>query len=254
MSMGSGNATLFQHVRIFDGKDGAVSEPSDILVEGSRIARISASTHAIHSDSPVTVVAGGGRVLMPGLIDAHWHAMLAAVPLPVVMTADAGYLALLAAQEAERTLLRGVTSVRDMAGPSFGLKRAIDGGVVPGPRIWPSGAMISQTSGHGDFRQPHEVPAAPAAPLSRGDQFGAGAIADGVPEVLKRAREQLMLGASQLKLAAGGGIASPHDPIDAGQYTEAEFRAAVDAADAELASGDGSHAPLSAPELFRLRL
>ena len=219
----------FTNLRLFDGPSGALRDGLRVVVEGPRIRAAEPAGQPLAPG--VRAIDCGGRTLMPGLIDAHWHAMLAAVPLQVVMTADAGYLTLLAAQEAERTLLRGFTSVRDLAGPSFGLKRAIDGGVVPGPRIWPSGAMISQTSGHGDFRQPHEVPAAPAAPLSRGDQFGAGAIADGVGEVLKGAREQLMLGASQLKLAAGGGIASPHDPIDASQYTEAEFRAAVDAAE-----------------------
>jgi imidazolonepropionase-like amidohydrolase len=118
-----------------------------------------------------------------------------------------------------------------MAGPTFALKRAIDDRIVAGPRIWPSGAMISQTGGHGDFRLPYEVPAAPNGPLSRGDAMGAGAVADGADRVLTRAREQLMLGASQLKLAAGGGVASNYDPIDVSQYTEAEFRAAVDAAE-----------------------
>jgi imidazolonepropionase-like amidohydrolase len=91
--------------------------------------------------------------------------------------------------------------------------------------------MISQTGGHGDFRLPYEVPASPNAPLSRVEAIGGGAIADGVDRVLKRAREQLMLGASQLKLAAGGGVSSHYDPIDVSQYTEAEFRAAVDAAE-----------------------
>src|SRR5208337_1040010 len=121
--------------------------------------------------------------------------------------------------------------IRDMAGPTFALKRAIDDGVARGPRIWPSGAMISQTGGHGDFRFPYEIPAAPGAPLSRGDAIGGGAIADGADSVLTRAREQLMLGASQLKLAAGGGVASNYDPIDVSQYTEPEFRAAVEAAE-----------------------
>ena len=168
---------------------------------------------------------------MPGLIDAHWHAMMAAMPLDVLMTADVGYINLAAAREAERTLMRGFTSVRDMAGPTFGLKRAIDEGVVAGPRIWPSGAMISQTGGHGDFRFPYEIPVAANAPLSRGHAIGASAIADGVDRVLACAREQLMLGASQLKLAAGGGVSSNYDPIDTSQYTEAEFRAAVGAAE-----------------------
>jgi imidazolonepropionase-like amidohydrolase len=91
--------------------------------------------------------------------------------------------------------------------------------------------MISQTSGHGDFRLPYEVPAQVDAPLSRGEVISGGMIADGADQVLKRVREQLMLGASQIKLAVGGGVASNFDPIDVSQYTEAEFRAAVDCAE-----------------------
>lgn len=130
-----------------------------------------------------------------------------------------------------RTLMRGFTTVRDLAGPVFSLKRAIDEGGFAGPRIWPSGAMISQTSGHGDYRMPYELPAGNLTPPPRSDVLGATALADGVSEVLKRAREQLMLGASQLKLAAGGGVSSNYDPLDVSQFTEAEFRAAVDAAE-----------------------
>jgi imidazolonepropionase-like amidohydrolase len=114
------------------------------------------------------------------------------------LSADLGYLNLLAGRQASETLMRGFTSVRDMAGPVFGLKRAIDSGVVAGPRIWPSGAMISQTSGHGDFRMTDELPRAPAAPLSQEDMWRGGAIADGQAEVHLRTREQLMLGASQI--------------------------------------------------------
>jgi imidazolonepropionase-like amidohydrolase len=91
--------------------------------------------------------------------------------------------------------------------------------------------MISQTSGHGDFRMRHEVPRDPAAPLSYSHRIGATAIADGVDEVLRATREQLMLGASQIKLMAGGGVASDYDPLDSTQYTEAELRAAVQAAE-----------------------
>jgi imidazolonepropionase-like amidohydrolase len=129
-----------------------------------------------------------------------------------------------------RTLLRGSTSVRDMAGPSFSLTRAIDAGQVPGPRIWPSGAMISQTSVPGDFCTPFEAGAAGGGARSRGDAIGLGAIAEGEPEVLRRVREQLMLGASQTKLPAGGGVMSDIDPLDVSQYTEGELHAAVFAA------------------------
>jgi imidazolonepropionase-like amidohydrolase len=224
-----GARVVFNNVRIFDGKSDKLLTGLRVRVEGETIKAIEPAENTVIRGA--VTIDGGGRTLMPGLIDAHWHAMFASVPLSVALTGDFGYINHVAAAEAERTLMRGFTSVRDMAGPSFGLKRAIDEGVIRGPRIWPSGAMTSQTSGHGDFRFRYEVPAARNAPLSRMDATGSGAIADGVDEVLRRAREQLMLGASQLKLAAGGGVVSDHDPLDASQYTEAEFRAGVDAAE-----------------------
>lgn len=127
--------------------------------------------------------------------------------------------------------MRGFTTVRDAGGPSFGLKKAIDDGVILGPRVFPSGAMISQTGGHGDFRSPHEVPRGRLGRLSYAELVGAVCIADGADAVLQGAREQLMLGASQLKMMAGGGVASFHDPLDVTQYTQAELRAGVDVAE-----------------------
>jgi imidazolonepropionase-like amidohydrolase len=188
------------------------------------------AAESVPAGPDVRVIDGGGRVLMPGLIDAHWHTTFVAVSAGVALTADPGYLHLMAGREAQRTLLRGFTSVRDAGGPSFALKRAIDEGAIAGPRIYPSGAFVTQTAGHGDFRMRHEVPRA-CGTLSHGEVTGASTIADGVDQVLRAAREQLLLGASQLKVMAGGGIASPYDPIDVTQYTEAELRAAVEAAE-----------------------
>jgi imidazolonepropionase-like amidohydrolase len=225
----SGGATLFQNVRIFDGKTATLSPPSSVLVQGHTIARISASPITV--DPETTVIAAGGRVLMPGLIDAHWHALMAAIPQPFLMTADPAYLHLLAARQAEATLMRGFTTVRDLGGPVFGLKRAIDEGVMIGPRIYPTGAFISQTSGHGDFRFAFEVPRTLGGPLSHSEVEGIAAIADSPDEVRLRAREQLRRGASQLKLMAGGGVASPYNPIESTQFTGAEMRAAVEAAE-----------------------
>jgi imidazolonepropionase-like amidohydrolase len=225
----SGGTTLFQNVRIFDGRSNALSAPSNVLIKGATIERISVSPIAV--DANVRTIAAGGRVLMPGLIDAHWHAIMAATPQMVLMTADPNYLQLLAARQAEATLMRGFTTVRDLGGPVFGLKRAIDEGVTIGPRIYPSGAFISQTSGHGDFRFSFEVPRLPGGPLSHSEVEGIAAIADSPDEVRLRAREQLRQGASQIKLMAGGGVASPYNPIESTQYTEPEIRAAVEAAD-----------------------
>jgi imidazolonepropionase-like amidohydrolase len=168
---------------------------------------------------------------MPGLIDAHWHSIFASISMADALTADPAYVQLMAGRAASETLLRGFTTVRDVGGPAFGLKRAIDAGVVPGPRIFPSGAFISQSGGHGDFRARHEVPRGVLGHLSYGELSGSGVIADGVAEVQRASREQLMLGATQLKLMAGGGASSPYDPLDVTQYSEAELRAAVDAAE-----------------------
>ena len=220
-------AVLFQNVRIFDGKNGALSPPSNVLVRDNRIEKISAA--AITADAQV--INGGGRVLMPGLIDAHWHAMLVRPTPASALASDVGYTNLLAAAEATSTLMRGFTTVRDMGGPAFALKRAIDEGLVAGPRIYPSGAIITITSGHGDFRQLSDLPRTIGGMLSRMEKIGGSMVADSPDEVRVRAREQLMQGATQVKLTAGGGVASPFSPLDVSTFTEPELRAAVEAAD-----------------------
>jgi imidazolonepropionase-like amidohydrolase len=226
-----GAVTLFQNVRIFDGKSSSLSGPSYVLVSGNTIERISTNPIPTDSSGTTVLIDGGGRTLMPGLIDNHWHTMLVRPTTAQLLSADVGYLNLLAGAEATATLMRGFTTIRDLGGPSFGLKRAIDEGLVAGPRIYPSGAIITVTSGHGDFRQPFELPRSVGKPQSRGELLGAAMIADSPDEVRLRVREQLMLGASQIKLTAGGGVASPHSPLDASTFTEAELRAAVEAAE-----------------------
>ncbi len=196
---------LLTNLRLFDGSGNSVREGAQVL------------------DCQ-------GKLLMPGLIDVHWHTMLAGISQLAAVSADLGYLYLVAAKEAQRTLMRGFTSVRDPGGPAFALKRAIDEGIVDGPRIFPSGAMISQTSGHGDFRLRSDLPRAPNAPLSLVESAGIAMIADGETEVMRRVREQLMLGASQIKMLAGGGVASMYDPLDSTQFSERELRAGVEVA------------------------
>jgi imidazolonepropionase-like amidohydrolase len=224
----AGTATLFQNVRVFDGKGVTIGGPADVLVVGNRIARI--STEPIEPEPGTTVVVGEGRTLMPGLIDAHTHVGTATIGLREFFAADPAYAALEASRAAEDMLMRGFTSARDMGGPIFGLKRAIDEGMIPGPRIWPAGAMLSQTGGHGEFRTINELPWFPGMPLHVSERVGFERIADGPDAVMRAVREQLLLGASQIKLLAGGGVASPFDPLDVTQYTEAEIAAAVTAA------------------------
>lgn len=221
---------LFENVRIFDGTSDRLSAPSNALVVGNLIRTISAAPIPAPADVALTRIAGGGRTLMPGLIDAHTHIMFATVPQLALLTADVGFVNVAAVRAAGDMLLRGFTSIRDLGGPSFGLKRGIDGGIVPGPRIWPSGAFISQTGGHGDFRLPNDFPARPGD-YTFSERSGGSAIADDPDTVRKRSREQLALGASQLKLMAGGGVSSVYDPLDVTQYTVPELRAAVEAAE-----------------------
>jgi imidazolonepropionase-like amidohydrolase len=222
---------LFTNVRIFDGKSDNLTEPKNVLVQGNLIAKISPQPIPTNRRGDTVIIDGGGRTLMPGLIDAHWHAMLVRPTPAEAITWDAGYANLAAGAEATDTLLRGFTTVRDVGGPAFDLKRAIDNGVVAGPRIYPSGAVITVTSGHGDFRQPFELPRTLGSARTRMEQLGGSMVADSPDEVRLRVREQLMLGATQIKLTAGGGVSSPHSPLDATTFTEPELRAAVEAAE-----------------------
>jgi imidazolonepropionase-like amidohydrolase len=221
--------TIFENVRIFDGKNASLSAPSNVLVRGNIIERITTDQIPADRRADTQIVPGGGRVLMPGLSDMHWHATMVRPTPAQLLSSDLGYSTLLAGAEATATLMRGFTTVRDMGGPAFSLKQAIDEGVLPGPRIYPSGAVITITGGHGDFRELVELPRT-AGSLSRAEQLGGSAIADSPDEVRKRVREQLMQGASQIKLTAGGGVASPFSPLDVTTFTEDELKAAVDAA------------------------
>jgi imidazolonepropionase-like amidohydrolase len=224
------SAVIFENVRIFDGTADRLSGPSNVLVIGKVITQISSAPLTPPPATSVTRIAGDGRTLMPGLIDAHTHIMFSTVPQAAVLTSDVGYLNVAAVKAANDMLLRGFTSIRDLGGPVFGLKRGIDTGLVPGPRIWPAGAFVSQSGGHGDFRLPNELPAPPGS-FSFSERIGAAAIADSPDAVRQRVREQLALGASQIKLMAGGGVASSYDPLDVTQYSVAELRAAVEAAE-----------------------
>jgi imidazolonepropionase-like amidohydrolase len=224
-------ATLFRDVRVLDSRAGRLGDRAQVLVRDRHVEAIGYPDAELAAATGARVIDGRGRTLMPGLIDAHWHAMMAAAPLGLLLGGDTTFLTLIAGRAATQTLMRGFTSVRDAGGPSFGLKQAIDTGVLPGPRIYPSGAMISQTSGHGDFRTTQALPRGRLGYHADAELIGAVCIADGVDAVLQACREQLMRGASQIKVMAGGGVASPADPLDVTQYTEAELRAAVDAAE-----------------------
>lgn len=222
---------LFQNVKVFDGTSEALSSPTNVLITGNKIEKIDSDFADIERVD--RVIDGEGKTLMPGLIDVHVHMAFGAMTMKEMMWAGLSeeFAMSRAGENAEQMLMRGFTAVRDAGGPIFPLKAAIDRGDVIGPRIWPSGATISQTAGHGDFRTPDERSRRFFGEPSRAEKFGATFIADGRSEVLTAVRENLRFGASQIKLMAGGGTSSAYDPVDVTQYTFDEMRAAVEAAE-----------------------
>lgn len=220
---------LINNVEIFNGKDQKTLK-GNVLIENNIITKI--STNAIPTDrsGATQIIDGQDKFLMPGLIDAHVHLLFESVPQMQAMMSDFAMLNLMAAKASEKQLLRGFTTVRDLGGGSLTLAKAIDMGLAIGPRVYSSGAFISQTGGHGDFGLPTDVPRK-IGELSYAERNGMVAIADGADNVLMRTREQLRQGATQIKLMAGGGVSSNYDPLDVAQYTEAEFKAAVSAAE-----------------------
>ena len=153
---------VFENFLLFDGKSNALRGGLRLLVETNRIKLI--ATSDLTSPDGAQMINCGGRFMMPGLIDAHWHSIFAALPISALVSADIGYIFLAASAEAKRTLMRGFTTVRDLGGPSFPLKQAIDDGLATGPRIYPSGAMITTTGGHGDLRPFSDLPRSPGGP------------------------------------------------------------------------------------------
>ena len=230
ISVAAERETLFDQVRVFDGRSSELSELTRVLVRGNRIATIGAD---IEAGPEARVIDGAGHTLIPGLIDAHVHLSFSALSMAELLSPElTPQLALEAsAREAEAMLMRGFTAVRDVGGPIWELNAGIRAGQFKGPRVWPSGATVSQTAGHGDFRLPHERSRRFFGEPSRAELLGATFIADGRDEVLTAVRENLRFGASQIKLMAGGGSSSAYDPIDVTQYTFDEMRAAVEAAE-----------------------
>ncbi|MEO3786191.1 amidohydrolase family protein [Actinocorallia sp. B10E7] len=223
---------VIQNVRIFDGIGDGL-RPGRVVTEGSKIKEVAAEGRLPApdvEDGPAVVIDGRGMTLIPGLSDAHVHLMLIGAAQEELMLGGTGLSYLLGAVEAEAMLMRGFTTVRDMGGDTADLKRLIDAGVLPGPRIYPSQAGLSQTSGHGDFSMVYDVPTALGGFPSRAEQLGVMRVADGRTRVLAGVREQLKKGASQIKMMAGGGVTSLYDPLDVLQYTPDELRAGVEAA------------------------
>lgn len=227
-TFGQQQKTLIKNVNLWDGTSKKLQEGMDLLITDNLITEIAKNIVEAKAD---LIIDGNGKTMIPGLIDAHVHLASTMSSSKIRNDMDWMYTAMRAAKSAEIFLMLGFTTVRDLGGPSFGIKKAVDEDLYPGPRIYPSGAYISQTSGHGDGRNPNEPSTHwSGGPMHPSDAMGWSFVVDGVSEVLKASRENLRKGATQLKVMAGGGIDSEFDPIHSIQFTVAEMEAAVQAA------------------------
>ena len=214
---------ILRNASVLDTRAGSIAGRRDVVVENGRIVEIADSAAARAGAEEIDL---GGRTLMPGLCDGHVHVIASTASFPQLLTWSPLYTGARASELLRDMLDRGFTTVRDCGGADFGLARAVDEGIVAGPRILYAGHAISQTGGHGDMRGP-------------GENFdeccccaGLGVIADGVPAVRKACREEIRKGAHFIKIMASGGVASPTDRISSTQFAEEEVAAAVEEAEA----------------------
>lgn len=219
--------TLIKNVSIFDGQNADLITGMDLAVSGKTITGLVASGG--DEGGYDAVIDGQGGYLSPGLIDVHYHAVLGLEPA-LMASAPKTYVNAVAVSELEDVLMRGVTTVRDAGGDVAGLKRAIDEGYILGPRIYPSQAVLSQYSGHGDFRNVNFLPKEWGGPQDPMTASGAVITANGQPQVLAAARDNLYKGAAQIKVAVTGGVISFTDPLYVAEFIPEEIEAAVQAA------------------------
>jgi imidazolonepropionase-like amidohydrolase len=216
-------ATLFTNARIVDGTAPEPSDPVSVLIEDDRIREVGRSVTSMFADT----INLEGKVLMPGLIDCHVHVVASNANLGQNALWPDSYVTARSAVIMREMLMRGFTTVRDAGGADYGLARAVDEGLMPGPRLLFCGHALSQTGGHGDVRGPgeHELNQCLCC-------AGFGLVCDGVDAVRRACRDEIRQGARQLKLMVSGGVASPTDRIDSTQFSIDEIRAAVQEAEA----------------------
>jgi imidazolonepropionase-like amidohydrolase len=218
------NPVLFRNGALLDPRQPELVHGSDVLVEDGIIREV--SDKPIKSDS-ARVIDVKGKTIMPGLIDLHVHVVAIEFNLPRVATLPNVLVTLRAVPIMRAMLRRGFTTVRDAGGAGHAFKQAVESGLVEGPRMFVSGRALSQTGGHADTRARSDYIAS-ESPCGCCVRVGAlGRVADGVDEVRRAVREELQMGADQIKIMASGGVASPTDPVGAFGYSEDEIRAIV---------------------------
>jgi len=218
---------VVRNATLFDSAAGVLRPGTTLVIEGQRFATV--TQEPISVDDVAQDIDAQGRVVLPGLIDAHVHVSATSHDLPGLALQPPSLTGAESGRLMAAMLRRGFTTVRDAAGADWGLQAAVERGLYEGPRLFISVQPITQTGGHADMR-PRGV---------RGEMFCScaglallGAVADGVGEVRRAVREQVRQGANQIKIMAGGGVSSPTDPIDGTQFSVEELRAAVEEAEA----------------------
>ena len=221
-------SVLFTNVNVFDGVNDKLVK-ADVLVVGNKIETVSTEPLAVVQSTNMAVIDGGGRTLMPGMINSHAHLThtFALGGIKGFEAATWEEIGAFAAASAREQLMNGFTTVRDMGGMADGFKRGIDRGLIVGPRVYAAGAYISQTSGHGDFRTRSQPNAhATGIQYSNLERLNITRIADGVPAILTAVRDNFANGAAYIKIHAGGGVSTERDPLHVTQYTPEELAAA----------------------------
>ena len=220
------NLTLINNVNIFDGTSSKLITGKSVLIEGNMIKAVSANISA----EGATVIDGGGRTLTPGFHDMHTHVALFREVTNSRNSLDLLYTGALAAARLEGMLMNGFTTIMDVGGPAKFAQKLVDEGVFKGPRIYPSESLITQTSGHGDFRNATDIHPNLAGSSTHPWDSQFSCIADGETDVRRCVRQNLRRGATQVKIMAGGGVSSQFDPLHSKQSSPVETRAAVEAA------------------------
>ena len=212
--------TLFTNINVFNGTDNKLYRDQNVLVEGKLIKSVSDSSI---SAAGATVIDGGGRTLMPGLIDSHVHVnMYKDGTIPGLQDTTWEEIAVRSAAFAQEMLAMGFTTIRDMCGAHGGLRTVLDQGLLPGPRIYAAGACLGQTGGHGDWGI-----AGQRKNESNLERLEITRMVDGTAEMLAGGRRNFALGANYLKIMVSGGVTSIKDPIYQSGLTDEEISAAV---------------------------
>ena len=214
----------FKNLSLLDPRWNEARAGYEVLVEGDLIKEVSSKPIKA---AKAQVVDCGKRTLMPGLIDCHVHVFLSEVNIRNLESVPLTLMTARAADLMKGMIDRGFTTVRDTGGADWGIKAAVDAGLIAGPRLFISGRAIGPTGGHSDSRRRTDI-GAPCGCCNA--MVYCMALADGADEVRKLVREQMRQGADQVKIMCSGGVASPYDPLDSLQFSEAEIAAATDEA------------------------